>query len=170
MALPHAAIARGIDTVLDRSVVLGYSKLGLALAARAADLARRPRRRTRCRARTSSSPVPRPDSAPPPRQGLARLGARVHLLVRDIDKGEKVRAELAARSSRRRSFELWRCDVSDLDDVRRFATDFADALAQRGSGLAGLVHNAGAMPPERTESAQGHELSDGRARPRARCS
>ena len=28
--LPHAAIARGIDTVLDRSVVLGYSRLGLA--------------------------------------------------------------------------------------------------------------------------------------------
>ena len=39
-----------------------------------------------------------------------------------------------------------RCDVSDLDDVRRFADELdVDRLDV-------LVHNAGAMPPTRTES------------------
>ncbi len=46
-----------------------------------------------------------------------------------------------------------RCDVSDLDDVRRFAGELdLDRLDV-------LVHNAGAMPPTRTESPQGHELT-----------
>ena len=46
-----------------------------------------------------------------------------------------------------------RCDVSDLDDVRRFATELdVDRLDV-------LVHNAGAMPATRTESPQGHELT-----------
>ena len=46
-----------------------------------------------------------------------------------------------------------RCDVSDLEDVRRFATGLdVDRLDV-------LVHNAGSMPSTRTESAQGHELT-----------
>ena len=46
-----------------------------------------------------------------------------------------------------------RCDVSDLEDVRRFAAGLdVDRLDV-------LVHNAGAMPATRTESAQGHELT-----------
>jgi NAD(P)-dependent dehydrogenase (short-subunit alcohol dehydrogenase family) len=46
-----------------------------------------------------------------------------------------------------------RCDVSDLEDVRRFASDLdLDRLDV-------LIHNAGAMPPKRTVSPQGHELT-----------
>jgi NAD(P)-dependent dehydrogenase (short-subunit alcohol dehydrogenase family) len=45
--------------------------------------------------------------------------------------------------------------VADLDDVRRFATDVAAEVPE----LHGIVHNAGLMPPRRTESPQGHELS-----------
>ena len=46
-----------------------------------------------------------------------------------------------------------RCDVADLDDVRRFVAELdLDRLDV-------LVHNAGAMPAERTESPQGHELT-----------
>ena len=47
------------------------------------------------------------------------------------------------------------CDISDLDDVRRFCAD----LLARVDRLDVLVHNAGAMPPERTESDDGHELT-----------
>jgi NAD(P)-dependent dehydrogenase (short-subunit alcohol dehydrogenase family) len=50
---------------------------------------------------------------------------------------------------------LWRCDVADLDDVRRFADVFAAEVAD----LHAVVHNAGVMPPSRTVSPQGHELS-----------
>jgi NAD(P)-dependent dehydrogenase (short-subunit alcohol dehydrogenase family) len=51
--------------------------------------------------------------------------------------------------------QVHRCDVADLDDVRRFAQEYATS----GAGLDVLVHNAGVMPPERTESPQGHEQS-----------
>ncbi len=157
MALPHAAVARGIDTVLDKSVVLGYSKLGLAwrreLPTWPADPSPDALQGQEVLVTGASSGLGIATA-----EGLARLGARVHLLVRDTEKGEKVRRELAAAQTGA-EFDLGRCDVGDLDDVRRFATDFAAALSERGGGLAGLVHNAGAMPPERTESAQGHELS-----------
>lgn len=43
----------------------------------------------------------------------------------------------------------------NLDDVRRCATELAVGLDR----LDVMVHNAGAMPAMRTESAQGHELS-----------
>ncbi len=155
--LPHAAIARGIDTVLDRSVVLGYSKLGLAWRRELPTWPADPEPGTlhgQDVLVTGASSGLGTATA----EGLADLGARVHLLVRDTAKGEKVRAELARRSPSA-ELELWRCDVGDLEDVRRFATDFGSALAGNGAGLAGLVHNAGAMPPRRTESAQGHELS-----------
>ena len=46
-----------------------------------------------------------------------------------------------------------RCDLGDLDDVRRFAAEFAPER------LDVLVHNAGALPATRTESPQGHELT-----------
>ena len=155
--LPHTAIARGIDTVLDRTVVLGYSRIGLGwrreLPTWPADPEPHALRGKDVLVTGASSGLGTATA-----EGLARLGARVHLLVRDTDKGEKVRADLASMVPSAQ-LELWRCDVSDLDDVRRFATDLGGALAQRGSGLAGLVHNAGAMPPERTESAQGHEMS-----------
>jgi NAD(P)-dependent dehydrogenase (short-subunit alcohol dehydrogenase family) len=74
--------------------------------------------------------------------------------VRDEAKGagvaDRIRAERPGTELR-----LWRCDVGDLDDVRRFAAD----LAAEVPDLHAVVHNAGVMPPERTESPQGHELS-----------
>ena len=85
---------------------------------------------------------------------LAALGATVHLVVRDTARGDRVAAEVDAASGAGAA-RVWRCDVSDLDSVRAFAEAF---LATR-LPLRGLVHNAGALPPERTESAQGHELT-----------
>jgi NAD(P)-dependent dehydrogenase (short-subunit alcohol dehydrogenase family) len=45
--------------------------------------------------------------------------------------------------------------MSDLADVRRCTTD----LVERLDRVDVLVHNAGALPAERTESADGHELT-----------
>ncbi|GGF46720.1 hypothetical protein GCM10011519_20890 [Marmoricola endophyticus] len=86
----------------------------------------------------------------------ARLGAVVHLVVRDPAKAKEVVAAIQ-RDVPQSVVEVHRCDVGDLDDVRRFVADLRDHLGE--TSLGGLVHNAGVMPPERSESAQGHELS-----------
>lgn len=151
MARP--VITRAVDAVLDRSVVLGYTMIGLAV------------RRA----------LPGWPADPPPGslegrhvlvtgassglgaatvEGLAGLGATVDMLVRDEAKGAGV-ADRVRATHPGAELRLWRCDVADLDDVRRFASGFAAEVPE----LHAVVHNAGVMPPERTASPQGHELS-----------
>lgn len=86
--------------------------------------------------------------------GLARLGARVHLVVRNVEKGRQARDDLAAQLPGA-DLTVWRCDVSDLEDVARFAAEFAAAEPR----LDVLVHNAGVLPATRETSPQGHELT-----------
>jgi NAD(P)-dependent dehydrogenase (short-subunit alcohol dehydrogenase family) len=85
---------------------------------------------------------------------LAGLGATVHLVVRDEGRGRRA-AEEIRQNVPGAHLHVERCDVSDLADVRRFATD----LAARIDRLDVLVHNAGTLPAERTESVDGHELT-----------
>lgn len=142
-----------LDAALDRSVVLGYTRIGYAvrrrLGAWPADPAPDALLGQDVVVTGASSGLGIATAA-----GLAALGARVHLVVRNLDKGEEVREQLR-RDVPGATFDLWRCDVSDLDDVRRFTADFTAAHP----AVAALVHNAGAMPPQRTESAQGHEMT-----------
>jgi NAD(P)-dependent dehydrogenase (short-subunit alcohol dehydrogenase family) len=146
-------LTRAVDAAMDRSLVLGYTTIGLAVRRAlpgwpedppADALAGRHVLVTGASSGLGIATV----------EGLADLGAVVHMLVRDEAKGagvaDRIRGERPGTELR-----LWRCDVGDLDDVRRFATDFAAEVPQ----LHAIVHNAGVMPPERTESAQGHELS-----------
>ena len=91
---------------------------------------------------------------------LVRLGARVHMLARDAERGAAARDRVAERvaasgANGRGRLELEVCDLSDLDAVRDFAADFA----ARTPRLGGLLHNAGVLPPRRERSAQGHELA-----------
>src|SRR4051812_7644855 len=69
--------------------------------------------------------------------GLARLGADVHVAVRGT-------VDLP--------FTVHTLDVSVLEDVRRFAAEWTGPLHA-------VIHNAGVMPPERRETAEGHELA-----------
>jgi NAD(P)-dependent dehydrogenase (short-subunit alcohol dehydrogenase family) len=145
--------ARAVDAVLDRSVVLGYTTVGLRVR----------------RALPGWPADPDPDALADrdvlvtgassglgiaTAEGLAALGARVHLVVRDEAKGRRVLDRLAVGAPTA-ELRLWRCDVADVDDVRRFAGEVAAELP----AVHAIVHNAGVMPPERTESPQGHELS-----------
>jgi NAD(P)-dependent dehydrogenase (short-subunit alcohol dehydrogenase family) len=128
-----------IDTLLDRSIALGYGNLGLA-----------------ARRRLPGWPAdpPRMDGAVvlitgaasglglASARAFARLGATVHALARD-----KARAAEAVGQPEG-------CDLSDLAAVRAFAEDFA----RREPRLDVLVNNAGVMPDERTLSPDGHEL------------
>ena len=146
-------LTRAVDTAMDRTLVLGYTTIGLAvrkaLPGWPADpapgsLAGRHVLVTGASSGLGIATV----------EGLADLGATVHMLVRDEAKGARVRDEVRAQRPAA-ELRLWRCDVGDLDDVRRFAGD----LAAEVPSLHAVVHNAGAMPPERAESAQGLELS-----------
>jgi dehydrogenase/reductase SDR family member 12 len=139
-----------IDTLLDRSIALGYGNVGL--------LARR---------RLPGWPAdpPRMDGAVvlvtgaasglglASARGFARLGATVHALARDEARAatavERIAAAVPGADARPES-----CDLSDLKALRVFAEEFA----QRVPRLDVLVNNAGVMPDERTTSMDGHEL------------
>jgi dehydrogenase/reductase SDR family protein 12 len=145
-------LTRVLDTLLDRTVAPGYSRLGYL-------------------ARSATWSGPQADPAPDALRGkvalvtggsaglglatvtgLARLGATVHLVVRDEVRGqraaERVRAAVPGAELR-----VDRCDVSDLSDVRRAAP----GLAAAGPDV--LVHNAGVLPSARSVTADGHELA-----------
>jgi NAD(P)-dependent dehydrogenase (short-subunit alcohol dehydrogenase family) len=139
-----------IDTALDRSIVLGYGRLGL--------LARR-------RLPGWPSDPPRMDGSAvlvtgaasglglAAACGFARLGATVFALARDSRRAEhavaQIRASVAGADARGQA-----CDLSSLASVKSFAEGFA----AREPRLDVLVNNAGVMPPERARSVDGHEL------------
>ncbi len=146
-----SAFGRGLDRILDRSVVLGYTRIGPALR------------------RTWWPADPAPDSlagsvvaitgansglGKATALGAARLGAEVRMLCRSVERGNAAREEILAAVPDA-VLHVDRCDVSDLASL----PDVARALAREVPRLRALVHNAGVLPPERTETAEGHELS-----------
>ena len=132
-------VTRVLDTVLDRAL-LGYGNLGY--------LARR----------RQWEPLPRLDGqvvlvtgakAGLGRaivEGLVALGATVRMLIRGREEGERIAAEIGG------DVIVDVLDVSSLAAVREYA------FAYEGP-IHALIHNAGVMPEQRTETAEGHELS-----------
>lgn len=144
------------DRVLDRTLLPGYSAIGFRL-----------RRRTWA----ANDPAPGALSGKSvlvtgagaglgeaAALGVARLGARTHLVVRSRERAAgavgRITATLAAEGVAA-DLVVEVCDVSDLTDVRRFGAE----LLERGEPIAVIVHNAGVLPAERTESVDGHELT-----------
>jgi NAD(P)-dependent dehydrogenase (short-subunit alcohol dehydrogenase family) len=132
-----------LDTLLDRTIAPGYSRIGYAL---------------RARAWHDSDPAPdalagKTVAITGPTSGIGRaaaqafraLGADVLLIGRDPQRTEALRAELGAEA------EL--CDISLLSSVR----DLAARL--QGRELHALVHNAGVMTDRRSETAEGNEVT-----------
>ncbi|WP_089246656.1 SDR family NAD(P)-dependent oxidoreductase [Rhodococcoides kyotonense] len=139
-----------LDTVLDRTVVPGYTRIGSAVRSHF----------------WPADPVPFPAPVDIVVTGassglgaatasrLAQLGARVHLVGRSVERldqsAEKIRqtvpdADLVVR----------RCDVGDLDSVAEFVTTLASELTD----LHAVVHCAGVMPDARELTPQGHETA-----------
>lgn len=150
MSLPPA-VTSALDTALDKSVLLGYSSIGVAM------------RRTWWPSDAS------PDAlvgrhvivtggsgglGEATAVGLARLGAIVHLVGRTASRlteaADRIRAQVPGATLAEDV-----CDVGDLDAVRAYAARLRDDLG----ALHGIVHCAGLMPPERSESPQGHETT-----------
>jgi NAD(P)-dependent dehydrogenase (short-subunit alcohol dehydrogenase family) len=137
-------VTKLVDTVLDRTL-LGYSKVGYAARSRA------------------FAPLPRLDGkvvivtgarvglGRATVEGLAALGATVHMVVRGREAGEAVRDEIVA-SIPGANLVVDELDVSLLARVRAYAAAWEGPLYA-------VVHNAGVMPPERVETAEGHEVT-----------
>ncbi|MCG8917653.1 SDR family NAD(P)-dependent oxidoreductase [Actinokineospora sp. PR83] len=140
-----------LDTVLDRAVVPGYTRIGYRVRSRFWPADPEPGALDGCSALVTGANSGLGKAAV---AGLAGLGATVHMLVRDAVKGERARLEVAERVPGAH-LELHECDVSDLGSVRAFAERFSTA---HGS-LDVLVHNAGTLPPERRETAEGNEVA-----------
>jgi NAD(P)-dependent dehydrogenase (short-subunit alcohol dehydrogenase family) len=83
---------------------------------------------------------------------LAARGGRVWMLCRNRERGLAAVRDVRARTGSRR-VHLGVIDVSDAASVRRFVRSLKPPVVDV------LVHNAGVLPGERAESADGHELT-----------
>lgn len=146
-----ATLTQGVDTLLDRSVVLGYTRVGPLLRRTwwPADPPPGALVGTVVAITGANSGLGKATAL-----GAARLGAEVRMLCRDVDRGNVAREEIH-RAVPDAVLHVDRCDLSDLDSLPEVAARIKDEAPR----LRALVHNAGLMPPERTETEDGHELT-----------
>jgi NAD(P)-dependent dehydrogenase (short-subunit alcohol dehydrogenase family) len=86
--------------------------------------------------------------------GLARLGATLRLVVRDAGRGAEAKARIE-RETGAQDVRVETCDISSLASVRALAA----RIEERDDPVHVLVHNAGVLPPARSETADGIELT-----------
>ncbi len=146
---PLAPLARGVARVLDPTILLSFDRTGYRLHQVAFD----PRdldvdlTGLRCLVTGANSGIGLATA-----EALADLGARVELLCRSLERGQDA-AERIRESTGSARVSVQQLDVSRLDDVRAVAAKLGDAPVDV------LVHNAGVLPAERQESADGFEIS-----------
>jgi dehydrogenase/reductase SDR family member 12 len=140
-----------LDSLLDLSVAPGYTKVGYRLrglswsSATAGHLAGGVALVTGASSGLGEAAC----------EGLARAGARVHMLVRNLERGRAARERIRSRLESDSHLELHSCDLADLGAVRNFGRRFS-AEERR---LDVLVHNAGLLPAERDRTADGLEVA-----------
>lgn len=143
---------RAADTVLDRTLIGGYTSIGYGI-----------------RQQWWEQDDPRPRAlegavalvtggnsgmGAATVEQLVTLGARVLLVARTRERSEKVAADLRERHPGAQ-IDVLVADIGDLDQIG----DLAAEVKLRTDRLDVLVHNAGALPSSRSESAQGHETT-----------
>ncbi|MBJ7339694.1 SDR family NAD(P)-dependent oxidoreductase [Mycolicibacterium sp.] len=139
-----------IDAALDRSVLLGYSKIGSSIRRLwwPADPSATAMAGKRVVVTGATAGLGEAMA-----ESFARLGATVHLLGRNPEKVKRSAGVIRGRVPGAVVIDEV-CDVGDLEAVRAWTDD----LSGRIDALHGLVHNAGVMPKKRDETPQGHEL------------
>jgi NAD(P)-dependent dehydrogenase (short-subunit alcohol dehydrogenase family) len=139
-----------VDTVMDRTVLAGFSNVGYRIRSRgwyASDL--KPMNGKVVLVTGSNSGLGFAAA-----EGFARLGATVWLAVRNGQRGQDARARIQ-ESARSAEVHVGVCDLSRIDSVREFAARF---IAEAGR-LDVLVNNAGVMTETRELSPDGIELT-----------
>jgi NAD(P)-dependent dehydrogenase (short-subunit alcohol dehydrogenase family) len=144
-------VSSGLDWILDRTVVPGYTRLGMRLRRHwwpadppPGSLAGKVVAITGANSGLGKATT----------LGVARLGGEVRMLCRDLGRGQRARDEILERVPDA-TLHVDRCDVSDLGSLPGVAKKLLSDVPR----LHGLVHNAGVLPPERTETLEGHELT-----------
>ncbi|MBV9918786.1 MAG: SDR family NAD(P)-dependent oxidoreductase [Solirubrobacterales bacterium] len=137
-----------LDTVLDRSVLGGYTNLGYRVRARSWD--ELPRMDGKAVLVTGASSGLGRATA----EGFARLGATIWLLARDRERGEQARAQICEWSASG-EVHLELADLSSLESVRQAAR----RIRERAGRLDVLVNNAGVLTERREHSVDGIELT-----------
>lgn len=84
--------------------------------------------------------------------GLARAGARVVMVCRNMEKGEAARKEIVEASGND-DVDLMQCDMASFASIRAFT----DAYKAKHDRLDMLVNNAGMMFPDRAMTEDGFE-------------
>ncbi|MBP0459461.1 SDR family NAD(P)-dependent oxidoreductase [Streptomyces montanisoli] len=141
-----------VDTVLDRSIALGYGSPGLRLRRR---LPGWPADGERMDGKVvlvtgAASGIGLAAAA-----GFARLGASVRALARGAERADEASRLVMARLGGKGEVRPVVCDVSDLASLRAFGERFREQEER----LDVLVNNAGVMPDTREHSADGVELT-----------
>ena len=137
-----------LDTVLDRSVLGGYTNLGYRVRARSWD--ELPRMDGKAVLVTGASSGLGRAAA----EAFARLGATIWLLARDRERGEQARAQICEWSASG-EVHLELADLSSLESVRQAA----GRIRERAGRLDVLVNNAGVLTERREHSVDGIELT-----------
>jgi dehydrogenase/reductase SDR family member 12 len=144
------ALTDALDTALDRSVVLGYGSVGLALRRRLPGWPEDPPRMDGKAVLVTGASAGLGLAAA---TGFAQLGATVHALGRNqrrADQGVRALLDAVPGADVRPAV----CDLSSLSRIEAFTAGFCE----REPRLDVLVNNAGLMPYEREYSVDGHEL------------
>ena len=140
-----------IDTVLDRTVAPGYTRIGYAARRRAWDDADLD---VSMEGRTVLVTGATTGLGLAAAEGFAALGASLRIVALDAGRGERARGAIAMRAgSDDVGLEL--CDLSSLASVREFAARFREQEPH----LHVLVNNAGVLLGERRESVDGIEMT-----------
>ncbi len=145
-----SVLARGVDGVLEATVVGGFSRIGAAMRSRLDPWDDPPRLDGRTVIVTGATSGIGHATA----VALARLGATVHFLARDPGRAETARRSIRAASGS----DAVTYDIADLGDqasLRRFV----DRFATRHHRLDVLIHNGGALTRAFRTSADGVELT-----------
>jgi NAD(P)-dependent dehydrogenase (short-subunit alcohol dehydrogenase family) len=87
---------------------------------------------------------------------LVKQGAKVVILCRNKERGEKALSEIKTES-KNDNVELMLCDLGELNSIRKFVVDFK----KKHSKLNILINNAGVILPKRHETKDGFELQFG---------
>lgn len=143
------ATPRWTDAILDRSVVFSYDRSGYARHARffSSQDAERDLTGRVALVTGANSGIGKATSG-----ALAERGAEVWMLCRSPQRCEAARDELVEQTGHANIHHAL-VDLSDLDDIRRFAAAFEPERIDI------LVHNAGVLPDERTVTDHGLELT-----------